>query len=105
VSFGYLKHHYRDIVQIVLLNTQHLENAFKWHFDNMKRRFIEFTLDTFLGVQKADYRVSGPFAYLKHHLSDSVQVAFFDAQDPENEFLCHFDPLKHRFIDFTQVVF
>jgi hypothetical protein len=24
---------------------------------------------------------SGPFAYLKHHLSESIQDAFFDAQD------------------------
>jgi hypothetical protein len=28
-----------------------------------------------------DIMFSGPFAYLKHHLSESIQDAFFDAQD------------------------
>jgi hypothetical protein len=28
---------------------------------------------------------SGPFAYLKHHLSVFVQVAFFDVQDAKNQ--------------------
>jgi hypothetical protein len=42
-----------------------------------------------------------PFASLKHHLSEFVQVAFFDAQDAENDFAWPFDTLKHRFIDFT----
>jgi hypothetical protein len=30
---------------------------------------------------------------------------FFDVQDVENEFAWAFDTLKHRFFDFTQVVF
>jgi hypothetical protein len=45
------------------------------------------------------------FAYLKFHLSEFVQGTFIDAQDAENEFAWPFDPLKHRFIDFTIVVF
>jgi hypothetical protein len=34
-----------------------------------------------------------------------LKVAFFDAQDAENDFALLFKTLKHRFIDFTQVVF
>jgi hypothetical protein len=48
--------------------------------------------------------ISWPFAYLKHHLSDFIQMAFLDAQDVENELEWYFDTLKHRFIDFTKVV-
>jgi hypothetical protein len=46
-----------------------------------------------------------PFAYSKHQLSESVQVAFLDAQDAENELAWPFDSVKHRFIDFTKVVY
>jgi hypothetical protein len=46
-----------------------------------------------------------PIAYLKHHLSDFVQVAFFDSQDAENEYALPFDTFKHRFIEFTKDVF
>jgi hypothetical protein len=53
----------------------------------------------------ADYEFSGPFAYLKHHLGVFLQVAFFDAQDAENEFAWTFVTFKHRFIDFTAVAF
>jgi hypothetical protein len=42
---------------------------------------------------------------LKHHLNDFTQVAFFDAQGAENEFVWHYDTLKYRFIKFTKVVF
>jgi hypothetical protein len=47
---------------------------------------------------------SGPFAYLKHHLSNFVRLAFFDAQDVENEFAWTFHTLNHRLIDFNKVV-
>jgi hypothetical protein len=50
----------------------------------LKHRLIDFN-SLFDDVQKADYEFSGPFAYLKHHLSNFVQVAFFNAQDAENE--------------------
>jgi hypothetical protein len=59
----------------------------------------------FQDVQKTDYDFSGPFAYLKRHLSYFVKIAFFDARVAENDFAWHFDSLKHRFIDFTKVVF
>jgi hypothetical protein len=32
-----------------------------------------------------DYEFSGPFAFLKHQLSDFVQVDYFDDWDAENE--------------------
>jgi hypothetical protein len=51
-----------------------------------------------------NYEISWPFPYLKHHLSDFIQIAFLDAQDVENELVWHFDTLKRRFIDFTKVV-
>jgi hypothetical protein len=41
----------------------------------------------------ADYEFSGPFANLKHRLSDFVQVALFDARDAENEFAWRLDNL------------
>jgi hypothetical protein len=47
---------------------------------------------------------SEPFAYLKHHLSEFVQVALFNAQDVENEFEWPFDTLKFHFIEFNKVV-
>jgi hypothetical protein len=56
-------------------------------------------------VQKADFEFSGQFSYLKRHLSDFMKVTFFDSGDAENEFAWPFDTLKHRFIDFTEVVF
>jgi hypothetical protein len=34
-----------------------------------------------------------------------VQVAFFDAQDGENELALLFDTLKHRFINNNKVIF
>jgi hypothetical protein len=34
-----------------------------------------------------------------------IQVAFFDAQDAQNEFLWLFDTLKQRFIDFKMSIF
>jgi hypothetical protein len=57
-----------------------------------------------LGRPEDNYEVSWPFAYLKHHLSDFIQIAFLDAQNVENELEWHFDTLKHRFIEFTKVV-
>jgi hypothetical protein len=59
----------------------------------------------FLRLQKEDYEFQVPFAYLKHHLSDFVQVSFFDAKDAENEFAWLFDAMKYRFIEFTKVLF
>jgi hypothetical protein len=70
----------------------------------MKHCFIDITKVEFEDVQKADYEFSGPFDYL-HHLSDFNQVAFFDDEDAENEFLWPYDTFKHRFIEFTNVVF
>jgi hypothetical protein len=46
----------------------------------------------------------GHSLFLKQHLSDFDQVAFFDAQEAQNVFAWVFDNLKHRFIDFNKVV-
>jgi hypothetical protein len=51
-----------------------------------KYQFVEFKKVGFLDVQKQDYEFLGPFAYLKHHLSDMFQVAFFDDHDAGNDF-------------------
>jgi hypothetical protein len=59
----------------------------------------------FQDVQKADYEFSGPFAYLKHHLNNFVQVAFFLAQVAENELAWPFDTLKQHFIEFLSFFF
>jgi hypothetical protein len=42
---------------------------------------------------------------LKHHLSDFVKVAFYDALNTENDFKWPFNAMKHRFIVFYKVVF
>jgi hypothetical protein len=72
--------------------------------DTMNRRFIDFIKFVIYDVQKADYDFQGPFAYLKHHLSDVVQVAFFDAQDGENDLALLFDTLKQRFISMNKII-
>jgi hypothetical protein len=71
------------------------------HIETSLHRHYKFA---FQDVQKADYGISGPLAYLKHHLSDFIQVVFFDVQVAEKEFVWPFDTLKHRFVDFTKVV-
>jgi hypothetical protein len=52
----------------------------------------------------ADYEFSGPFFYLKHHLSNFLQLALFDAKEAENVFSWPFDTVKYRYIDFSKVV-
>jgi hypothetical protein len=71
----------------------------------MKYRFIDLTKFVFQDDQKPDYEFQVPFAYLEQFLSDFVKVAFFDALGAVNEFACHFDAKKYRFIVFTKVVF
>jgi hypothetical protein len=44
-------------------------------FHTVKLRFIDFT-KVVQDVQKADYEFSGTFTYLKHHLSNFVEVVF-----------------------------
>jgi hypothetical protein len=51
----------------------------------------------FYDAQKAIYEFSGPFDYLKHHLTKFVQVAFNDARDVENEIARPYDTMNHRF--------
>jgi hypothetical protein len=72
--------------------------------DTLKHRFIDFNNVDLQEVQKADYEFLVSFAYLNHFLSNLSHVAFFDAQDAENEFIWPFDIFKHRFIDFTKDV-
>jgi hypothetical protein len=50
-------------------------------------------------------RFSGPFAYLKHHYRDYVQIAFLNACYVENVFEWPFDIMKHPFNDITKVAF
>jgi hypothetical protein len=61
--------------------------------------------NSFFKTSRRHYDYSGPFAYLKHHLSEFVKVVSFDAQDAENDFSWPFGTFKHRFIYFTKVVF
>jgi hypothetical protein len=46
----------------------------------LKYCFIDFSKFIFKEVQKADYESKDPFAYLNHHWSEFVVVAFFDSQ-------------------------
>jgi hypothetical protein len=52
----------------------------------------------------ADYDSTEPLTYLNQHLSDFVEVAFFDAQEAQNEFARLFDTLKQRFIEFSKII-
>jgi hypothetical protein len=56
-------------------------------FRHLKHPFIEFKKVVFFGVQKADYEFTGPFTYLKYHLSEFIQVALIVVQVAENEFV------------------
>jgi hypothetical protein len=99
-QFAYLKHHLRDFVQIAFLNVQNVVcvgMAFRNHETSLHRLHLSAILRRSEGI----LLFSGPFAYLKHHLSDFIQVALFDAQDTKNDFVLPFVTLKHRFIDFT----
>ena len=42
---------------------------------------------------------------LKHRFLDFTQVALCAGPVAENEFKVTYEPLKHRFLDFTQVAF
>jgi hypothetical protein len=70
-----------------------------------KHRFNDFVKVVIYDVQKADYVFTGPLAFVKYHLSNFVQDAFFNKHNAENDFALPFDIMKHRFIDITNVVF
>jgi hypothetical protein len=40
-TFAYLKHHFRDFVQVAFSDTQDAENEFVWHSDTLKYRFSD----------------------------------------------------------------
>jgi hypothetical protein len=61
VPFAYLEHHLNEF-GVVFFDVRDGENA--WHFDTLKQRFIDFTKVVLLDVQIADYKFSGPLAYL-----------------------------------------
>jgi hypothetical protein len=73
--------------------------------DQRLDKWLRLTPVLFLNAHKAVYELQEPFAYLKHHLSNFVQVALFDDQDAETDIALSFDNLKHRIIDFSKVVF
>jgi hypothetical protein len=53
--FAYLKHQFRQLVQIAFLNAQNAENALEWPFDIMKHLIIYIRKEKFQGFQKSDY--------------------------------------------------
>jgi hypothetical protein len=63
---------------------RHLETS----LEKRKMKTMNSSSFFFHDVQKTDYALLGPFAYLKHHLSDMVKIAFFDSRDAENDFAC-----------------
>jgi hypothetical protein len=72
----YLKHHLSDFNQVFFFRYL---GCRKW--DRMASRQLETSLHRlhqrrFLGVQNVDYEILWSFAYLKHHLSDFIQVDF-----------------------------
>jgi hypothetical protein len=88
---------------IRFFNTHDSENEFAWPFDTLKPLH---RLNQSRSIRRPeDKEYSGSSAYTKQHLSNFVQVAFFDYQDAEKGFPWSFDILKHRIIDFTKVDF
>jgi hypothetical protein len=59
---------------ISFLDDHNAENEFAWPFVTFIHLLIDFTKVAFYDDQKTDYYFSGPFAYLKNHLSDTIQV-------------------------------
>jgi hypothetical protein len=53
------------------------------HFETWFHRLHQ---SRFLRRPEEDYEFSRTFAYLKHHLIDFIQIAFFDVQKAQNEF-------------------
>jgi hypothetical protein len=88
-----LKHHLSDFEQVVFFDTQNAGNDFKWSSDTLIHRFIHFTKVVFKTSRRQIMTISRPFEFLKHHLCDFVQVAFFDPQDAELDFTWPFNTL------------
>jgi hypothetical protein len=80
----YLKHHLSDFV-IIRFSMPRMHKMNSKAFWLLENRFIDITKVVFSDVQKA-YYFSGPFIYLKHHLSEFVKIGFFDTEDAENDF-------------------
>jgi hypothetical protein len=49
--------------------------------NTFKNHFIDLTKVVFLDVHKVGSEFLGPFTYIKHQLTDVVQIAFFEALD------------------------
>jgi hypothetical protein len=81
--FGHLKHRFIDFTKVEFCDIQNAGYEFSEFYDHFKYRLIDFTV-AFYQVQKADYEFSRPFAYVKRHFHEFVQVALLDAQDAEN---------------------
>jgi hypothetical protein len=86
-----------DLMIVNFLESRDEENKYPRPIDTLKNRFIKFVKVVFLDVQKAVYEFSGSFAYLKHHLREIVQIAFWMAA--MQKMISHCDTKKQRFID------
>jgi hypothetical protein len=53
----------------------------------------------------ADDEFSRPFAYLKRHFRDFIQIGFLNARNAENSIEWPFDIMKHWVIYNTKVAF
>ena len=76
----------------------------KCHTTRIKH-FLEINQVAFWDCQEAEIEFVVPGAHLKDRLSNSTEVAFWVVQEAENKFAVPVDHLKHRFLDLFQVVF
>jgi hypothetical protein len=80
--------------KLVRIAFRHLQTSLHRHYQSRILRHPEIILRVLRAIQ-----------LLKLDLSDFVQIAFVDAQNAENDLAWPFEKLKHRFVDFSKVVF
>jgi len=70
-----------------------------------KTLFLELNQVAFWDCQEAEIEFLVPGAHWKHRFSNPTEVAFWAVQEAENKFAVPVDHLKHRFLDLFLVVF
>jgi hypothetical protein len=90
-----LKYHLSDFDKVAFFDVQEAQNVLAWVSapSNIASSNTKIFSED---VQKADCVTR----LIKYKLSDFK--TFFDAPVAENKFVCPFDTLKHRFIDFPR---
>jgi len=77
----------------------------KCHTTTIKQLFLDLNQVAFWDCQEAEIEFVVPGAHLKHRFYNPTEVAFWAVQGAEYKFAVPVDHLKHCFLDLFQVVF